>query len=77
MRPEKPWFCADGRGFDSPHLHHARLTQPLVTKTESEEPGTMSVSSSGASGDSPEAPDAFVSSIGVDEAGDGLGESLR
>lgn len=22
LRPEKPWLCDDGRGFDSRHLHH-------------------------------------------------------
>jgi hypothetical protein len=26
LRPEKPWFGAEGRGFDSRRLHHKSLT---------------------------------------------------
>jgi len=29
LRPEKPWFLAEGRGFDSRHLHlHLPMDRP-------------------------------------------------
>jgi hypothetical protein len=81
LRPEKPWFDAEGRGFDSRHLHHPGLTRTPLVEGGVEEVREWSAID-GALLDGEGAVVAFEGSVemgvaaGVDECVERVGEGL-